>query len=180
MPSRLAPLPPSKFLLPRTVSSPSDTPPPNRNTNWVILPPKLVLLCSPCQNGPALAKAIKGENRFKRIVAYYPSIRVKSATRCTASRNLASNPSLNARLAGSGSFTITPSKKASIGARKGERRHGVFKIFGLNRGSSLGLGAVEGGERAMLLGTAPIMLNVVRRPWDQHRSACFNIFAARL
>ena len=46
-----------------------------------------------------------------------PSIREKSATRCTASRNLASNPSLNARFAGSGSFTITPSKKASIGAR---------------------------------------------------------------
>ena len=51
----------------------------------------------------------------------HPSIREKSATLCTAARNCASRSRRYARLFSSSAFTVTSSKKLSIGARSEAR-----------------------------------------------------------
>ncbi len=53
----------------------------------------------------------------RRTFPNYPAIFEKSATACTASRTRASSARRADRLSGSASFTVTLSKKASIGAR---------------------------------------------------------------
>src|SRR3546814_9903693 len=58
-----------------------------------------------------------GEFPLSTMDRRQPSILEKSATLCTASRKRASSPRRDVRISASGSLTITPSKKASIGAR---------------------------------------------------------------
>src|SRR3546814_18053458 len=63
-----------------------------------------------------------GEFPLSTMDRRQPSILEKSATLCTASRKRASSPRRAVRISASGSLTITPSKKASIGAQREAHR----------------------------------------------------------